>query len=136
MSKSDSNDFSRINLLDPPDVIRAKIRKAKTDAVRGLEFNNPERPEAHNLLALYMVLTGKTADEAAAECADMQFGEFKQRLADATIAVLAPIQERYHALMADRSALLNLLREGATRASATADATLRNTAEAMGFLVP
>jgi tryptophanyl-tRNA synthetase len=135
MSKSDSNDFSRINLLDPPDLIRAKIRKAKTDALRGLEFNNPDRPEAHNLLTLYMVLTGKTSSDVAAECADMQYGEFKQRLADAIIAVLAPIQERYHALMADRDALLAVLRDGAKRAAALADTTLRDTAGAMGFLL-
>jgi tryptophanyl-tRNA synthetase len=136
MSKSDSNDNSRINLLDPPDVIRAKIRKAKTDAVRGLEFGNAERPEAHNLLTLYMVLTGRSAEEVAAECADMQYGEFKTRLSDACIALLAPIQARYTELLGDKASLLAVLRSGAERAAATADQTLSRTAEAMGFLLP
>ncbi len=135
MSKSDSNDFSRINLLDPPELVRAKIRKAKTDAVRGLEFGNPERPEAHNLLTLYMVLSGKTADAVAAECRDMQYGTFKALLADAAVAFLTPIQTRYHELLGDREKLLAILRDGAARASAVADATLRETSKAMGFLV-
>jgi tryptophanyl-tRNA synthetase len=135
MSKSDSNDFSRINLLDPPELVRAKIRKAKTDAVRGLEFGNPERPEAHNLLTLYMVLSGKTAEAVAEECRDMQYGTFKNLLADAAVAFLAPIQARYHELLSDREELLRILREGAARASAVADATLRETSRAMGFLI-
>lgn len=135
MSKSEPNDNSRINLLDSPDVIRAKIRKAKTDAVRGLQFDNPERPEAHNLLALYVALTGKSAAEAASECADMQFGQFKALLADAAIAVLEPIQRRYHELMSDRAQLVAVLSAGAARASSTAQATVQRTAAAMGFLL-
>jgi tryptophanyl-tRNA synthetase len=136
MSKSDTNDFTRINLLDPPDVIRAKIRKAKTDSVRGLELHNPDRPEAHNLLSLYSTLSGKSLDDAATECADMQYGEFKQRLIDATVSVLSPIQSRYHELLADKAALLTILRTGAQRASATAEQTVRSTAGAMGFVLP
>lgn len=135
MSKSDSNDFSRINLLDPPELVRAKIRKAKTDPVRGLEFGNPERPEAHNLLTLYMVLSGKSADAVAAECRDMQYGTFKALLADAVVAFLTPIQARYHELLGAPEELRRILREGAARASAVADATLRETSQAMGFLV-
>jgi len=136
MSKSDSNDFTRINLLDPPELIRAKIKKAKTDAIRGLEFNNPERPEAHNLLALYATLANKSAEEASAECADMQYGEFKQRLVDATVSALSPIQARYHELMSDHPTLMDTLRCGAERAAKVADATLRKASAAMGFLQP
>ncbi len=60
MSKSAENDNSRINLTDSPDVIRNKIKRCKTDALEGLEWGNPDRPEATNLLSIYMLCTGKT----------------------------------------------------------------------------
>ena len=58
MSKSDESDLTRINLLDDPKTITNKIKKAKTDAFEGLEDENPERPEARNLLAIYQLMTG------------------------------------------------------------------------------
>ena len=58
MSKSDESDLSRINLLDDPKTITNKIKKAKTDVFEGLEDENPERPEARNLLAIYQLMTG------------------------------------------------------------------------------
>ena len=58
MSKSAEADGSRINLLDTPDDIMNKIKRAKTDAFLGLEADNPERPEARNLLTIYSLVTG------------------------------------------------------------------------------
>ena len=58
MSKSDESDLSRINLLDDPKTIMTKVKKAKTDTFEGLEDDNPERPEARNLLAIYQLMTG------------------------------------------------------------------------------
>jgi tryptophanyl-tRNA synthetase len=60
MSKSAENDGSRINLLDPPDLITRKIKRCKTDAFVGLEWDNPDRPECTNLLNMYQAVTGKT----------------------------------------------------------------------------
>ena len=71
MSKSDPNEGSRITLLDPPELITKKIKRAKTDPERGLEFGNPGRPETDNLLGLYAILSGKGREAAAAECAEM-----------------------------------------------------------------
>ena len=65
MSKSDPNAGSRIALLDPPELITKKIKRAKTDPVMGLEFGNPERPEADNLLRLYALLSGREPEAAA-----------------------------------------------------------------------
>ena len=65
MSKSAENDMSRVNILDPPELIDKKIKRCKTDAYEGLEFNNPERPEATNLLSIYMLITGKVGKESA-----------------------------------------------------------------------
>jgi tryptophanyl-tRNA synthetase len=60
MSKSAENDASRINLTDDAATIASKIKRCKTDAVDGLEFGNPDRPEANNLLILYQLATGKS----------------------------------------------------------------------------
>ncbi len=58
MSKSAESDGSRINLLDSPNAIANKLKRAKTDAFVGLEFDNPERAEARNLLTIYSLVTG------------------------------------------------------------------------------
>ena len=134
MSKSDPNEGSRITLLDPPELITKKVKRAKTDPERGLEFGNPERPETDNLLGLYALLSGKGREAAAAECAEMGWGQFKPLLAEATVAALDPIQKRYHALMEDRDQLLAVLETGQERAGAVADASVQRVRKALGFL--
>ena len=136
MSKSDPSEMSRINLLDPPETIAQKIKRCKTDPVRGLEFDNPERPECHNLLTLYMLLSGQTKEAVAAECQDMGWGQFKPLLADTTVAVLEPIQEKYKAIMDDRPYLESVLKEGRQKAEEIAGATLSRVKTAMGFSTP
>ena len=134
MSKSDPNEGSRITLLDPPELITKKIKRAKTDPERGLEFNNPDRPETDNLLGLYAILSGRGRDAVARECVEMGWGQFKPLLAEATVAALEPIQERYRLLMNDRAQLETVLKDGRDRAGAVADQTVKRTREAMGFL--
>jgi tryptophanyl-tRNA synthetase len=134
MSKSDPNEGSRINLLDPPELISKKIKRAKTDPVMGLEFGNPERPEADNLLGLYALLAGRSAEQAAAECAQMGWGQFKPLLAEAAVEALRPLQQRYAELRADRTVLDAVLRQGCERATEVADATLARVQDALGFL--
>jgi len=134
MSKSDPNEGSRITLLDPPELIAKKVKRAKTDPERGLEFDNPDRPETDNLLGLYAILSGKGRDVVAQECTEMGWGQFKPLLAEATIAALEPIQERHRLLMDDRAQLETVLQKGRERASAVAESTVRRTRDAMGFL--
>jgi tryptophanyl-tRNA synthetase len=134
MSKSDPNEGSRINLLDPPELITRKIKRAKTDAVIGLEFGNPERPEADNLLALYALLSGMERAAAAVECASMGWGRFKPLLAEAVVEALRPLQERYGAIRAEAGYLDQVLTDGRERATAVAGATLERVRQALGFL--
>ena len=134
MSKSDPNEGSRINLLDPPELITKKVKRAKTDPVMGLEFDNPERPEAHNLLGLYALLSGVGREAAANECAEMGWGKFKPLLADTLVEALRPVQQRYGEITADPTELDQVLVQGRERASAVANATLQRVQEAMGFL--
>ncbi|MBF2087511.1 MAG: tryptophan--tRNA ligase [Synechococcales cyanobacterium K44_A2020_017] len=133
MSKSDPSDLSRINLLDSPEEIQKKVKKCKTDPVRGLEFDNPDRPECHNLLTLYMLLSGQTKDAVAAECQDMGWGQFKPLLAETAIAALKPIQDRYAEIMDDPSYLDSVLAQGRDQASAIANVTLNRVRDAMGY---
>ncbi len=136
MSKSDPSELSRINLLDSPDELRNKIKRCKTDPVRGLEFGNPERPECNNLLTLYMILSGKTKESVAEECRDMGWGQFKPLLAETVVTALQPIQEKYTAIMDDRAYLESVLRDGREKASAIANQTLNKARKALGYALP
>lgn len=134
MSKSDPNEGSRITLLDPPELITKKIKRAKTDPVMGLEFGNPERPEADNLLGLYALLSGRSRTAAASECAEMGWGRFKPLLAEAAVEALRPIQERYGEWRRDPASLEQVLARGRERASVVAEATVQRVRDALGFL--
>lgn len=136
MSKSDPSDMSRINLLDPPDLIAKKIKRCKTDPVRGLEFDNVERPECNNLLTLYAILSMQTKSAVAAECQDMGWGEFKPLLADTVISALKPIQDKYYDITADETYLKSVLRDGREKAEAIANQTLTKVKDALGYSEP
>jgi tryptophanyl-tRNA synthetase len=133
MSKSDPSELSRINLLDPPDVIQNKIKRCKTDPIRGLVFDDPDRPECNNLLTLYMLLSGQTKDAVAAECKEMGWGQFKPLLTETTIAHLKPIQDKYQEIMAEKGYLDSVLRDGRGKAGAIANETLLRVKDALGY---
>jgi tryptophanyl-tRNA synthetase len=136
MSKSDPSELSRINLLDSPDEISKKIKRCKTDPVMGLSFDNPERPEARNLLTLYHILSGKTKEEVINECQDMGWGKFKPLLTETTINALKPIQDKYKEIMNDRGYLESVLRQGKQQADAIANQTLNRVKAAFGYSMP
>jgi len=136
MSKSDPSEQSRINLLDTPEQIQKKIKRCKTDLVKGLVFDDPERPECHNLLTLYMLLAGKTKEVVAQECQEMGWGQFKPLLADAAVEALKPIQDKYWAVMNDRSYLESVLCQGREKAEEIANETLTQVKKAMGYSLP
>lgn len=133
MSKSAENEDSRITLTDTPDVIKRKIKRCKTDMVIGIEANNPERPEAKNLLGLYSLTRGISLEDAAAECAEDNWGTFKGKLTDSVVEYLAPIQGEYSRLMDDQTYLKTILERGAGQAREVASRTLYNVEYAMGF---
>jgi len=134
MSKSDPSELSRISLLDSPEEIKRKIKKCKTDPVKGLEFDNPERPECHNLLSLYQLLADKTKEEVQAECADMGWGQFKPLLVETAVAALEPMQIKYNELMAEKTYLESVLQKGAVQANEVALTTLTKVKNSLGLL--
>jgi len=136
MSKSAENELSRVNLTDSPDIIANKIKRCKTDAFDGLEFDNPERPECTNLLTLYQLASGRSREEVLAECASMRWGTFKPLLTDALVEHLRPLQTKYTDLMSDVGYVDSVLLKGASHANETAQTTLNSCKDAMGFVVP
>ncbi|MBN3926014.1 tryptophan--tRNA ligase [Nostoc sp. NMS4] len=136
MSKSDPSELSRISLLDSPEQIQYKIKRCKTDPIRGLTFDDPERPECNNLLTLYTLLAGKKKEDVAVECQDMGWGQFKPLLTDTIIESLKPIQEKYQAITGDKGYLESVLRDGGEKARAIANQTLSQVKAALGYSLP
>ncbi len=134
MSKSDPNENSRINLLDTPEMISKKIKRAKTDAHLGLEFDNPNRPESDNLLTIYSMVTKNSRDLIMEQCADIGWGKFKPILTEAIVEALKPIQEKYNSLMKEKSELIKIIVEGNQMAEEVSSYTLERVKNAFGFL--
>tara|TARA_Y100000766_G_scaffold210891_1_gene182499 strand:+ start:209 stop:1225 length:1017 start_codon:yes stop_codon:yes gene_type:complete len=133
MSKSDPNEGSRINLLDTPEIITKKIKRAKSDSYIGIEFNNPERAESKNLLMIYSILSGKEISQCENELSETGWGTFKKLITDQLIESLEPIQEKYKILTNDPYQLNNILQEGKEKAEYLANKTLKRVKSKLGF---
>ncbi len=135
MSKSDPSEQSRIHLTDSDDLIAQKIRKAKTDPepLPDDPAKLEGRPEAKNLVGIYAEMTGDTPANVLKHFAGQGFGAFKPALADAAIALLAPLRERLMELRRDEAALDAILDAGAERAVALAAPTLAEAYRAVGL---
>jgi tryptophanyl-tRNA synthetase len=132
MSKSAPTPAGYVELLDEPDVIRRKIRRAKTDS--GSEVvASPEKPAITNLLNIYAGLTSHPVSEIEARYEGKGYGDFKKDLAEVVVDALSPIRERALELLDDPKELDNLLESGAEKASEVAHATLREAWARMGL---
>ncbi|TXG85235.1 MAG: tryptophan--tRNA ligase [Sphingomonadales bacterium] len=136
MSKSDSSDFSRINLTDDADAIAQKVRKAKTDPepLPDNEAALAGRPEAQNLVGIYAAIAGVSRAQVLQDFAGKGFGAFKPALTEQLVARLAPVADAFNRLRADPGYLQSVLAQGADQARALAANTLRSVYDAVGFL--
>lgn len=135
MSKSDPNENAYILLLDKPDAIVRKIKRAVTDS--GSEVRRGEGKEGiENLMSIYGAVTGKTMEETEAEFEGKGYGVFKSAVADAVVAALEPIQKRYAELTANRDYLEDVYRSGAQIAERTAFKTIAKVYRKVGFIQP
>ena len=135
MSKSDPNENAYILLLDKPDAIVRKIKRAVTDS--GSEVRRGEGKEGiENLMSIYGAVTGKTMEETEAEFEGKGYGIFKSAVADAVVAALEPIQKRYAELTASRDYLEDVYRSGAQIAERTAFKTIAKVYRKVGFIQP
>ena len=136
MSKSDPSDQSRINLNDDPETIALKIRRAKTDPMP-LPSDVEEladRPEARNLVGIYAALTDVGHAAVLRDHAGQGFGPFKTALTDLIVERMSPIAAETRRLLGDRVTLIDLLKQGAERASAIANPIVKEAERLVGFV--
>ncbi|CAM2775796.1 tryptophan--tRNA ligase [Moritella viscosa] len=136
MSKSDDNPKAFIKLLDEPKKIVKKLKSAVTDSDEQarIYFDNKEKPGVSNLLTLLSVATKRSVADLVPEYEDKMYGHLKKDTADAVVAMIEPIQARYHELRADETELQRIMRIGAEKASERAAPTLAKAYEAVGFI--
>ncbi len=135
MSKSDPSDASRINLLDEPDTIAQKVKRARTDAEplpESLEALG-DRPEARNLIGIYAALSDDSDDAVLARFAGQGFGAFKPALAEVVVEALRPVGDRMRRLLADPAEIDRVLASGAEKARAVAEPVVIEAKRIVGF---
>lgn len=135
MSKSSPNAGSFITLLDTPDDIRKKISRAKTDLGREVIFDVQNKPEISNLMTIYAQCSGQSLEQVQLAYESQGYGAFKKDLAEVVVQALEPLQRKY-AEVRSSGVIHTILRDGAERANAVAEVTLRAVKDAMGFLPP
>ncbi len=132
MSKSDPED-TYIAILDKPEIIRKKMRRAVTDSDNSVIFTPETKPGIANLMSIMSALTGKTMDEITAEYDGKGYGKFKDAVADCVIAALEPIQSEYDRIITDKAYLQQVMDSGRDRASALAHKTMLKVRKKLGI---
>ena len=132
MSKSDPNPNGFIRILDAPDDIARKIRRAVTDS-EGVITADPSRAGVYNLLSILSSCTDTPVETLAASLEGKGYGALKDAVADAVIATLSPIRTEFTRLLSEKQYLTEQIRLGAERASASARKTVRKVYHKMGF---
>ena len=133
MSKSDAED-SFISVLDTPDVIRRKYRRAVTDSLASIRFDPENQPGVSNLLSIISALTGEDMEKVVASFEGKGYGDLKAAVTDVTIETLAPIQAEFARVMKDKKYMEEVYREGAQRAGAIAERTLQKLMKKIGYI--
>ena len=134
MSKSSGDAPGTVWLLDEPDDIRRKIRRAVTDSLSEVRFDRDARPGVSNLLEILGAATQR-APQSVADDYD-RYGPLKNDCAEAVVELLAPVRRRFAELRADPAETQRALRAGAEAAGEVAAATMARVRRAMGFLPP
>lgn len=132
MSKSDPNEGSYISILDPPQKILKKIKRAQTDSGAEITFDRENKPGISNLLTIYSALTRQSIQEIEENYQGKGYGQFKLDLADIIIEHLKPIQNKYYHFI-ESSELDDVLDQGAEKANLVANKTLAQVEQAMGL---
>ena len=132
MSKSDPED-TFVSLLDDPDTVRRKIKRAVTDSESEIRFDPENKPGISNLLNIISALTGESTDSICAELSGQGYGALKTRASDCVIAALEPLQAEFKRLIADKEYLFSVLNGSSEKAAYLASRTLRKVQKKIGF---
>ena len=132
MSKSDENPNGSIYLMDDPDTIMRKCKRAVTDSEACIAYRE-EQPGLKNLLDIYCACTGKTTDEALRDFEGRGYGDLKMAVGEAVVSVLKPLQDEVARLEKDKAYIDSIIKENAEKASYFANKTLRKVQRKVGF---
>ena len=132
MSKSDENPNASIYLMDDPDTIMRKFKRAVTDSEACVRYRE-EQPGIRNLIDIYCACTGKKPDEVEKEFDGKGYGDFKTAVGESVVSVLKPVQERFEELSKDKAYIDSIIKENAEKANYFAQKTLRKVQKKVGF---
>lgn len=132
MSKSDENPNGSIYLMDDPDTVARKCKRAVTDS-EGLILYRDEQPGVKNLLDIYCACTGKTPQEAVAEFDGQGYGTLKTAVTESVNTILAPLQARVAELEKEKAYVDSCIKNNAEKAQYYANKTLRKAQKKVGF---
>ena len=132
MSKSDENPNASIYLMDDPDTIRRKFKRAVTDSEACIAYRE-EQPGLRNLLDIYCACKGVTPDEAVKEFSGCGYGHLKEAVGEAVIDILSPLQQRVKELEKDKSFIDSVIKNNAEKAQYVSTKTLRKVQKKVGF---
>jgi tryptophanyl-tRNA synthetase len=135
MSTTGASEQGTVYVLDEPDVVMRKFKRAVTDSGTDI-VRAPDKPGISNLVELLAVIRGVAAEEVEREFAASRYGDFKVAVGEAVVDYLAPVRERYHELRGDEAELERILAAGAERARAMAAETVADARERMGVGPP
>ncbi|WP_337842159.1 tryptophan--tRNA ligase [Rheinheimera sp.] len=138
MSKSDENPWNFVGLLEDPKMISKKFKKAMTDSddPPRVYFDLENKAGVANLLSILSGVTGKSIEVLVSEYEGKMYGHLKTDVADAVIALLEPVQQKFKEIRADQNLMNQVLRQGAEQARARAATTLKQVYDAVGFVLP
>ena len=134
MSKSDENENARVGILDKPEDIMRKFKRAVTDSEARVCIGE-NKPGVNNLIGIYSAVTGKTADEITAEFEGKGYGDFKTAVGEAVVEELRPVRENYERYISDKATLEEVYRKGAERAERLANKTLYRVMKKIGYVL-
>ena len=134
MSKSDSNANGFISILDAPEVIVKKFKRAVTDSEAEVRYAEG-KDGINNLITIYSSVTGKSIDEIEKEFDQKGYGYFKEQVGLAVAEELRPVREEYERLLKDKAYLEECYKEGAERAAALARRTISKVYKKIGFIM-
>lgn len=132
MSKSDENPNGSIYLMDDPDTIMRKFKRAVTDSEGCVRYCE-EQQGIHNLIDIYCACTGKTPEEVEHEFDGKGYGDFKTAVGESVVNVLKPLQERFHDLSKNKDYLDSVIKNNAEKAQYFSNKTLRKVQKKVGF---
>ena len=132
MSKSDENPNGSIYLMDDPDTIMRKCKRAVTDSEACIRYSD-EQPGVKNLISIYSACTEKTPEEVVKEFEGKGYGDFKVAVGESVISVLKPLQDECARVSKDKAYLDSVIKNNAEKASYYATKTLRKVQRNVGF---